>query len=69
MCAFDLPNTELRDRFLDGCYDRKMIVLASGVQSVRFRPALNVTDADIDKAMDIIHAVLKSMTVLAGSAQ
>ena len=69
MAAFDLPNTELRDRFLDACYDRKMIILASGTTSVRFRPALIVTDQEIDKAMDIIQAVLKSMTVLQGSAQ
>ncbi len=62
MCAFDLPSAEVREKFLDACYDRKMIVLACGTQSVRFRPSLTVTDKEIDKAMEIIHAVLKGMT-------
>lgn len=62
MCAFDLPSPEQREKFLDACFDRKLIVLASGVQSVRFRPSLTVTDAEIDKGMEIIHAVLKGVT-------
>lgn len=61
MAAFDMPNGELRDRFLDGCYRRKMIILPCGEHSVRFRPSLNVTDREIDRALEIVHAVLKEM--------
>jgi L-lysine 6-transaminase len=63
MCAFDLPSGEVREKFLDACYERKMIVLACGTHSVRFRPSLNITAKEIDKAMEIIHAVLKGLTV------
>jgi L-lysine 6-transaminase len=61
MCAFDLPNRELRGRFLDACFEKKLIVLASGVQAVRFRPALTITDQHIDTGIRIIRSVLKNM--------
>jgi L-lysine 6-transaminase len=62
MCAFDLPTPEQRSKFLDACLAKKLIILASGVHSVRFRPALTVTDGHIDRAMEIIRSVLKGLS-------
>ena len=47
--------------FLDACFEKKLIVLPCGVQTVRFRPSLNITDADIDAGIGIIRSVLTDM--------
>lgn len=62
MCAFDMPSAELRSRFLDSCFDQKLIILPCGPQSVRFRPSLTVTDAEIDRGMAIIRRVLEELS-------
>jgi len=61
MCAFDLPDGDLRKKFLSACMDKGMIVLPCGTNTVRFRPSLNVEAADIDRAMVIIDEVLTEM--------
>lgn len=48
MCAIDLPSGEDRDRFREEMYKKNIIVLACGDRSVRFRPHLNVSKAEID---------------------
>lgn len=62
MCAFDVTSPEARTRLLDGCFDRKLIVLPCGVQTVRFRPSLNITDTEIEKGLAIIRSVLTEMS-------
>ncbi|MBN2209686.1 MAG: L-lysine 6-transaminase [Candidatus Coatesbacteria bacterium] len=52
MCAFNLANTELRDKLFSKTYDNGLIVLKTGARGIRFRPALNVTPTDIDEALD-----------------
>ncbi len=60
-CAFDLPNTELRDSLASKLMDNKVIVLGSGKRSIRFRPHLNITKLDIDKGISAIKRCLKSL--------
>ena len=60
-CAFDLPNTELRDSLALKLMDDKVIVLGSGKRSIRFRPHLNITKQDIDKGISAIKNCLKSL--------
>ena len=60
-CAFDLPNTELRDSLASKLMDNKVIVLGSGKRSIRFRPHLNITKQDIDKGISAIKNCLKSL--------
>ena len=60
-CAFDLPNTELRDSLASKLMDNKVIVLGSGKRSIRFRPHLNITKEDIDKGISAIKNCLKSL--------
>ncbi len=61
MAAFDLPTTDKRDRLRNELFKNKLIMLACGDQSIRFRPALNITADELDQAFDII---TKSMSVL-----
>ena len=60
-CAFDLPSTIERDKFLSKVLDKKLMLLGSGDNSVRFRPHLNVTSHDIDLAIEITYDVIKDM--------
>lgn len=61
MCAYDLMTHELRDKFLKGLHKRHMLILPCSVQSIRFRPALNVPVEDIDKGLEISRDCLKEL--------
>jgi L-lysine 6-transaminase len=54
MVAFDLPDLGQRDRFYTGLFESGLLTLRSGVRSIRFRPALDVTEPDILEALQII---------------
>ena len=60
-CAFDLPSTIERDQFLSKVLEKKLMLLGSGDNSIRFRPHLNVSKDDIDLALQIIFDVIKDM--------
>ena len=62
MCSFDFPTPELRNNFRDSAYKEKLMILGCGEKSIRFRPALNITENEIDKGLTIIRKVLKLMT-------
>jgi L-lysine 6-transaminase len=61
MCAFSLPTAAQRDELIRRLWDRHVIMLASGTDSVRFRPALTVTADDIDTAVAAVRGVLSRM--------
>lgn len=61
MCSFNMPNPEIRKRFLNGLYRNKMIMLGCGVSTVRFRPSLTVTKENIDKGIEIIRKTLGTL--------
>src|SRR5438105_11518997 len=52
--AFDLPDSETRERFWKGLFDLGVLTLRSGDCSIRFRPALDITANVVDEAMDSI---------------
>ena len=58
MCSFDLPSTELRNKFRNLCYKEKLLLLGCGERSIRFRPPLNITIGDINDALNIIRNIL-----------
>ena len=58
MCAFSLPSAAQRDELVRRLWDRQVVMLASGPDSVRFRPALTVSLAELDAAVDAVRAVL-----------
>ncbi len=51
MCAFDLETPQLRKNVMDRCHENGLLMLASGPQGIRFRPALNVTRDDIEEGL------------------
>ncbi len=51
MCAFDLPNSEIRNQVQEDLYQNDMIILGCGDRSLRFRPHLNVSKDEIDLAL------------------
>lgn len=59
LCAIDLPSTSQRDRvIIETREDEHVILLACGKNSIRFRPSLAVTEAEIDLAVDALARVL-----------
>ena len=56
------PSKEIAERVAERCLENKMIVLTCGThgQCIRLIPALNLSDADADKALDILE---KCMTL------
>jgi L-lysine 6-transaminase len=64
MCAFTLPTAQLRDEVIRRLReDERVLVLASGATSIRFRPSLAVSVDEIDRGLAAIDRVLT--TVLA----
>ncbi|MEL7363277.1 MAG: aminotransferase class III-fold pyridoxal phosphate-dependent enzyme, partial [Bacteroidota bacterium] len=59
MCAFDLPTAELRNAVRHRAYDLGLIILGCGANTLRFRPALTVTEADIDAGLAILEQAIK----------
>jgi L-lysine 6-transaminase len=58
MCAFDLPSPEVRSKFLSRVKENGVLIVGCGVRSVRFRPPLNITKADIDEGLATIDRTL-----------
>jgi L-lysine 6-transaminase len=58
MCAFSLPTTAQRDELVRRLWDRRVVMLASGADSVRFRPALTVSREEIDAAVAAVRDAL-----------
>ena len=61
MCAIDLPDTAGRNQLQEQAYRDKLILLACGDRSIRFRPHLNVKREEIDIAIERIEKILKQM--------
>jgi L-lysine 6-transaminase len=63
MCAFTLPTPELRDSVVTRMREEeKVLLLGSGVSSIRFRPALTVSDAELDEAVAALDRVLTALS-------
>lgn len=52
--AFDLPDTKTREDLWRRLFDAGLLVLKSGEQSLRFRPALDITRQVVDEAMEVL---------------
>jgi L-lysine 6-transaminase len=60
--AFDLPDGETRDKVWRKLFDSGLLVLKSGEDSIRFRPALDITKEVVDEAMEILQKCCKHGT-------
>ncbi len=62
LCAFDLPSAEARQTLRDKADEKGMILIGCGERSIRFRPPLNLTKAEVDEGSEIIRAVFREMS-------
>ncbi len=53
--AFDLPDPKTREEMWKGLFDLGILTLRSGENSIRFRPALDMTADVVDEAMKLMH--------------
>ena len=58
-CAIDLPDTYQRDQFLKRLFKNRLLILPSGVRSIRFRPALDMPEEDVLEGIEIFRKVSK----------
>lgn len=56
--AFDLPDGEVRGKVRQGCWDAGFATLPCGPRSIRFRPSLIFSEADVEKGIGILREVL-----------
>ncbi len=61
MAAFDLPSTELRNAALKAFMANDVMVLASGHQSARFRPPLNLSMEEASEGIRRMERALKEL--------
>lgn len=61
LCAFDLPNTALRNQLIDEAFHAGLLLLGSGAVSIRFRPTLTIQQEDLDKGLGIMEQVLNKI--------
>ncbi len=62
MCAFTMPTSADRDELIRELWRRGVIVLPTGQDGVRFRPALTVSRAEIDAAIAAVRGALRAVS-------
>jgi L-lysine 6-transaminase len=65
MCAISLPDTATRDEVLRRLAARNILILGCGRRSIRFRPALTITVAELGRAVAALDDVLAGLTLKA----
>ena len=58
MCAFDMPTAAERNKLRVALYEAGILVLNSGVRSIRFRPTLIITKEEVERGVAGIGEVL-----------
>ena len=58
-CALDLASPEMRTAAVSRAHELGMIILSTGHQGLRFRPALNLTTADLDLGLELLRQSIK----------
>lgn len=60
LCAVDLPNSEMRNKFLNESFKNNLFILGSGEKTIRFRPQLVVSKNIIDEGFEILKKIAKT---------
>jgi L-lysine 6-transaminase len=58
MCAIDLPDTAVRNAVVHRLRARHVLTLGCGPRSIRFRPALDVTESELTFGLDALDHVM-----------
>jgi 4-aminobutyrate aminotransferase len=53
------PAGELRNKIVNRCFERGLLLLGCGDSTIRFIPALTIDESQIDTGVDILEEVLK----------
>ncbi|MFV1980787.1 MAG: L-lysine 6-transaminase [Rhodothermia bacterium] len=61
MCAFDLPDGQIRDRLRELAFEKGLMILGCGRSSLRFRPNLAITEPEIDEGLAILERALQEI--------
>jgi len=61
LCAFDLPTTEFRNQFRKQLFESRLVLLACGERSVRFRTALTIKEEELMQGIYVVRQVLAQM--------
>ena len=59
--AFDLPDAETREEMWKGLFALGVLALRSGEESIRFRPALDMTAEVVDEAIELMRKQCQRM--------
>jgi L-lysine 6-transaminase len=59
MCAFDVPDSLIRDQRVKAVFQQKLLLVACGERGIRFRPHLVVSADEILQGIAIIRQVLR----------
>lgn len=57
-CAVDLPNVQIRDKFLVDCRSNGVHLGGCGESSIRFRPSLTFTPEEANMMLEVMQSVL-----------
>ncbi len=57
-CAFDMPSPTERLELRQRVFERNLLLIGCGEQTIRFRPPLNINTLEINEGIDIIRASL-----------
>ena len=55
------PDPKLRDRVMQKCFEKGLLLLSCGESTLRFCPPLIVTRRECDRAVEIFAAVLREL--------
>ncbi|MNR18965.1 L-lysine-epsilon aminotransferase [compost metagenome] len=61
LCAFDFPNKEMRNAFIQKGMDNNVMFLGCGNQTIRFRPALCIEKKHIDEGLAAMEKILPAL--------
>jgi L-lysine 6-transaminase len=61
MCAFDLPTTEIRNKFIPELRENGTFALACGASTIRMRPPLNILPEEIDEGVAAIEKTIRTL--------
>lgn len=62
LCAVDLPSPELRNALVKRCFnEQRLILLACGERSLRFRPFLCVDSASVEDCLQRLESALRGL--------
>jgi L-lysine 6-transaminase len=61
LTAFDFPNKDMRDKFIQKGLEENVMFLGCGNQTIRFRPALIMQPEHVDAGLDVMEKILPSI--------